>query len=66
MAAVSGNTGSAPLIGSKVIWDRESNSFVWNETRPLDPRLDTRCVGFEVDWAHFARDLASDGVERHL
>jgi len=31
MVAVSGNTGSAPLIGSKVIWDRLSNGSVRSE-----------------------------------
>jgi len=31
MVVVSGNTGSAPLIGSKVIRDRASDGSVWNE-----------------------------------
>ena len=31
MVVVSGNTGSAPKIGSKVIRDRASNRSVWSE-----------------------------------
>jgi len=35
MVAVSGNTGSAPLIGPrKVIRDRASNGSVWSEKGP--------------------------------
>jgi len=30
MVPVSGNTGTAPLIGSKVIWDRASDRSVWS------------------------------------
>ena len=32
--AISGNKGSAPLIGSKVIPDRASDGSVWSEKRP--------------------------------
>ena len=32
--AVSGNTGSAPLISSKVICDRASDGSVWSEKGP--------------------------------
>jgi len=38
MVAVSGNTGSAPLIGSEVIRDRAS-----------DAKSDADCVRFEID-----------------
>jgi len=31
MVVVSGNTGSAPLIGFKVIRDRASDGSVWSE-----------------------------------
>ena len=34
MVAVSGNTGSAPLIGSKVIWEHTSGGSVWSEKGP--------------------------------
>ena len=34
MVVVSGNTGSAPLIGSKVIQDRVYDGFVWSEKGP--------------------------------
>jgi len=34
MVVVSGNTGSAPLIGSKVIRDRATDGSVWSETGP--------------------------------
>ena len=42
MVAVSGNTGSAPLIGSKVIRDRVSNESVWSEKGSSDPRPDAK------------------------
>ena len=34
MVVVSGNTGSAPLIGSKVVRDRVPNRSVWSEKGP--------------------------------
>jgi len=34
MVVVSGNTGSAPLIDSKVIRDRASDGSVWSEEGP--------------------------------
>ena len=53
MVAVSGNTSSAPLIGSKDIQDRVSDGSVWSEKGPSDPRSDaksdTNCVWSEPD-----------------
>jgi len=34
MIAVSGTTGLASLIGSKLIWNRASNGSVWSEKGP--------------------------------
>jgi len=34
MFVVSGNRGSAPLIGSKVIRDRAADGSVWSEKGP--------------------------------
>jgi len=31
MVTVSGNTGSAPSIGSRVIWIRVSDESIWSE-----------------------------------
>jgi len=50
MVFVSGNTGSAPLIDSKVIRDRAYNRSVWNENGSSEPRSDTKSDAFEVDW----------------
>jgi len=52
MVVVSGNTGSAPLIGSKVIWDRSSDGSVWREKGPQirpTPEPDQSCVQSEAD-----------------
>jgi len=52
MVAVSGNTGSAPLIGSKVIRDRAFGGSIWSENgtrmRPT-PETDQFCVRSEVN-----------------
>jgi len=37
MVAVSGNTGSAPLFGSKPIWDSATDESVWSEKGPRPP-----------------------------
>jgi len=47
MVVNSGNPGSAPLIGSKVIRDRASNGSVWSEKGPRirpTPEPDQSCV----------------------
>jgi len=52
MVVVAGNTGSAPLIGSKVIRDRASDGSVWSEKGPRipsTPQPDQSCVRSEVD-----------------
>jgi len=63
MVAVSGNTGSTPLIGSKVIRDRASDGFVWSEKGSLDPRSDAKsdanCVRSETD-------RTPDGTKKRL
>jgi len=49
---VSRNTGSTPLIGSKVIRDRASDGSVWSEKGPRispTPEPDQSCVRSEVD-----------------
>jgi len=50
--AISGNTSSAPLIGSTVIRDRASDGSVWSEKGPRIhpmPEPDQSCVRSEVD-----------------
>ena len=52
MVVVSGNTGSAPLIGSTVIRDRACDGSVWSEKGPRihpTPEPDQSCVQSEVD-----------------
>jgi len=47
MVVVSGNIGSAPLIGSKVIRDGASDGSVWREKGPRirhTPESDQSCV----------------------
>ena len=65
MVAISGYTGSAPLVGSKVIWDRASGGSIWSEQGSSDPRSNVKssanCVWSEAYWT-------PDGVKmkRHL
>jgi len=52
MVAVSGNTGSVPLIGSKVIRDRASDGSICSEKGPQirpAPEPDQFCVWSEAD-----------------
>jgi len=61
--AVSGNTGLAPLIGSKLVSDRALDGSVWREKGFSDPKSDTKpdanCIRTEADWAPL-------GAKRHL
>jgi len=59
MVAVSGNTGSAPLIGSEVIRDRESNGSIWSEKGTSDPRSDAKS---DVIYIWSETDRTPDGV----
>jgi len=63
MVGVFGNTGSALLIGSKVIRDRASVRSIWSEKGSSDPQSDTKsdanCVWSEAD-------RTPDGVRSHL
>ena len=63
MVAVSGNAGSTPLIGSKVIRDHASNGSVWSGKVSLDSRSDGKSgpnsVRSEVD-------RMPDGVKERL
>ena len=52
MVVISGNTGSAPLIGSKVIQDRVSDESVWIKEGPRirpTPEPNQSCVRSEAD-----------------
>ena len=52
MVVVSGNTGSAPLIGPKVIGDHASDGSVWSAKGPRmrpTPEPDQSCVRSEAD-----------------
>ena len=52
MVVVSGNTGSAPLVGSKIIRDRASDVSVWSENGPRirpTPEPDQSCNQSEAD-----------------
>jgi len=62
MVVVSGNTGSAPLIGPKVIGDHASDGSVWSAKGPRmrpTPEPDQSCVRSEAD-------RTPDGEKKHL
>jgi len=63
MATVSGNTGSEPLIGSKVIRDRGSDESIWSEKGSLNPSSDAKS---DINCVRSESDRMPDGVERHL
>jgi len=52
MVVIYGNTGSVPLIGSKVIRDRACDGSVWSEKGPrirATPKPDQSCVRSGAD-----------------
>jgi len=61
--AVSGNTGSAPLIDSRVIRDYTSDGSVWSETGSSDLRSDAK---LDAHCALPETDQMTDGAKRHL
>jgi len=63
MVDVSRNTGSAPLIGSKVIRDRAPGGSVWRKKGSSDPRSDAKS---DANCVRSAAERMPDGAKRHL
>jgi len=66
MVAVSANTGSEPLIGSKVNRDRASYRYVWSEKASLDSRSNAKSGANSVRSVSDRTLFAPDGVKRRL
>jgi len=63
MVTISGNTDSAPLIGSEVIQNCRSDGSVWSEKGSSDPRFDTKP---DTNCDRSEADRTSHGVKRYL
>jgi len=62
MVFISGNSSSAPLIGSKVIRDRASIGIRLEWRKSLDPCLDAKS---DANRFRYETDRTSDGVKRY-